>query len=113
MGIDNNTISKLNSISNNIIENFNLNFSKIKKFEIGGFHNLILFENNNLFSFGSNYYGQCGINNETKENKYILIPKKLEFFKNKKIINIFCAYGNSFVLIGFFILIYFILLFFF
>ena len=99
IGLDNNNISKLNSISNNIIENFNLNFSKIKKFEIGGLHNLILFENNNLFSFGRNDFGQCGINNEKKENQNILIPKKIKFFKNKKIINIFCGSICSLVLL--------------
>ena len=33
---------------------------KIKKFKNGNFHNLILFENGDLFSFGSNYECQCG-----------------------------------------------------
>ena len=99
IGINNNYI--LTSIFNNVIENFNLNFSKIKKFEIGGYHNLILFENNDLFSFGRNCFGQCGINVENHENKFIEIPQKIEFFKNKKIKNIFCSIMDSFVLLGF------------
>ena len=108
----------LNSITNNIIQNFNLNFSKIKKFEIGGNHNLILFENNDLYSFGGNYFGECGINNKNHEKKKILFPEQIKFpcfkkfDKNKKIKNIFCGYVFCFVLLGFFILFYFILFYF-
>ena len=122
----NKIIKNLNSISNNIIKNYDLNFSKIKKFEIGGNHNLILFENNDLFSFGDNYYsgigGQCGINNQNKENKKILIPKKIEFpcwiekgsifKKQRKIKNIFCSHHNSFILLSFFFFLFFFYFFF-
>ena len=108
LGLTEKHIRRLNSITNNIIEKFNLNFSKIKKFEIGGWHNLILFENNDLYSLGSNHVGQCGINNENKKNYKISIPKKIKFpcfkkvDKNKKIKNIFCGSEHSFVLLGFF-----------
>ena len=89
----------------NIIEKFKLNFSRIKKISIGGYHILILFENNDLFSIGENVYGQCGINNENNENKNILVPKKIKFSdflkidKNKKIKDIYCNQYSSYILL--------------
>ena len=110
---NNNKIPKLNLILNNIIEHFNLNFSKIKKITIGILHSLILFENNELFLFGDHSYeinskcGFCGnhsygMNTQCRfceVNKKICIPKKIKFFENKKISNIFCGSNNSFVLL--------------
>jgi len=95
----NHNINKLNSITNDIIQNFNLKFSKIKKFSIGGWHNLILFENNDLYSFGDNTHGQCGFENKNKCDPNIVIPKKIEFFENKKISNIYCSLTASIVLL--------------
>jgi len=75
-----------------------LNFSKIKKVSLSDFHSLILFENNDLYSRGWNYSGACGFsmfNVFVNENK----PNKIEFFKDKKIKDIFCSHENSYVLL--------------
>ena len=94
--------TNVNSITNNIIESYKSklfsNFSKIKKFEMGDKHNLILFENNDLFSFGDNKHGQCGYYDD---NEYE--PQKIKFFEdiNKfgKIKDIICGCEFSFVLL--------------
>ena len=109
-------ISPLSLLKNEIISINNLNFSKIKKFSIGGNHNLILFENNTLMAFGLNRKGQCCIT-DTKNpensriiNKYIqgtfikrkqkecIIVPEIVDFKFIKIKNIFCGYDNSLIL---------------
>jgi len=81
-------------------KNFFINslvFPKIKKIKIGDSHNLILFENNDLFSLGNNEYGQCGLpNNEER----ILTPRKIDFFNKKnKIKDIFCSQFTSYILL--------------
>jgi len=81
-------------------KNFFINsftFSKIKKFKIGEDHNLILFENGDLLSFGDNYYGQCGFSNN---EEYILTPRKIDFVNEKnKIKDIFCSMDTSYILL--------------
>jgi len=76
---------------------------KIKKFEIGGSHCLILFENNDLYSFGKNIYGQCGHDNDIYKHIKEDDIKKIDFFSNTliygKIKNIYCNDQNSFVLL--------------
>ena len=58
---------------------------------------MILFKNGDLFSFGRNDDGRCGIENG---NENILKPQKIEFFKNKKIKDIFCSFSSSLVLLS-------------
>jgi len=72
-------------------------FPKIKKFKIGDNHNLILFENGDLFSFGNNKFGQCGFPNNEKK---ITIPKKINIPNQKnKIKDIFCSEYTSYILL--------------
>jgi len=80
--------------TNDIITTNKLNFSKIKKFCFGRMHCLLLFENNDLYSWGWDGDGECGINSHSLE---IQTPKKIEFFRNKKIKDIRCSHSSSYV----------------
>ena len=91
-----NYFNKINTITNDIISENNLNFSKIKKFCFGRIHCLLLFENNDLYSCGMVNNSACGF---SKKNGIweIKTPKKIEFFKNKKIKDIWCSRRCSYV----------------
>ena len=75
-----------------------IDVSNIKKISSGFKFNLILTKDNNLYSFGNNKYGQCGVdpilypivNYPTKIN----IPKEFG-----KIRDIYCIYAESYILL--------------
>eukprot|EP01091_Cochliopodium_minus_P005522 TRINITY_DN15436_c0_g1_i1.p1 TRINITY_DN15436_c0_g1~~TRINITY_DN15436_c0_g1_i1.p1 ORF type:complete len:267 (-),score=59.53 TRINITY_DN15436_c0_g1_i1:509-1309(-) len=58
-------------------------------------HNFILNENGDLYAFGLNEYGQCGLDNRGK-NDYLDNPTKI--MNNKKIKSIVVGYCHSFYL---------------
>ena len=77
-----------------------INVSNIKKISNGYKHTLILTKDNNIYSFGANLYGQCGINNEIYT--LINIPIKINFpflFDKNKIKDIICLYNSSYILL--------------
>jgi hypothetical protein len=51
-------------------------------------------ENKNLFSCGKNYCNQKGIFNNSDN---LLIPTKIDFFKNIEIENLFTGYRSTFI----------------
>jgi hypothetical protein len=51
-------------------------------------------ENKNLFSSGDNDYNQKGIFNNSKN---LLIPTKIDFFKNIEIENLFTGRSSTFI----------------
>lgn len=52
---------------------------RIEKVSCGAFHTLALSDDQELFTFGSGAYGECG----TGDNSNLLLPKKLEIPKHK------------------------------
>jgi len=76
----------------------------IKKIAAGSYHFLYLLENNTLYSFGYNSYGQCSF--DMKYDDFILTPKKITFFDNLKnksekyIKDIYCSSNTSYVLLN-------------
>jgi hypothetical protein len=51
-------------------------------------------ENKNLFSCGDNYHNQKGIFNNSEN---LLIPTKIDFFKNIEIENLFTGDSSTFI----------------
>ena len=72
------------------IESFIERNIKIKKCASGLFHNLLLDDHGNVYAFGCNLYGQCGID---KEKRTIEVPTMIEM--HEKVENIQCAAVNS------------------
>ena len=60
----------------------------IKQIACGTNHSLLLSNNGNIYSFGSNNYGQLGIGNSSAEVKPQVIKKAIEFIE-------ICAIGNT------------------
>jgi alpha-tubulin suppressor-like RCC1 family protein len=69
------------------------NFGKIQNIFCGGFHSIILNENNELYVCGFNDCGQLGLDDNNNINTYIEL--KHNFGKIK---NIYCEANNSFIL---------------
>ena len=65
---------------------------RVKDVCCGRDHNLIIDENGNIWSWGYNYYGQCG-NNTTKD---IGQPQIIDTLKKMKIKEIQCGYVHSY-----------------
>ena len=77
-----------------------INVSNIKKISSGYEHTLILTKDNDIYSFGSNVHGQCGLNNQ----KYPLIntPIKINssfLFNKNKIKDVICLFDSSCILL--------------
>ncbi|KAJ5067796.1 regulator of chromosome condensation [Anaeramoeba ignava] len=75
------------------------NDDNIREFSVGCFHNLILTSNNKMIGFGSNSYGELGIeyiggNNLTPIQSEL---PKLRFNENISSYHISCGYYNSFL----------------
>ena len=62
---------------------------RIREISCGHFHTLALTENGDVFSWGSNSYGQLGLNDTIDRNK----PKMIESLNNYRITEIACG-GN-------------------
>ncbi|KAJ6248297.1 hypothetical protein M0813_17963 [Anaeramoeba flamelloides] len=76
-------------------KHFELPF-KVKKISQGWEHYLILLENNHVYTYGTNNSdGQLGIRSITKTKK----PTKLDFFDDLKVVDIFCGFFFSFILV--------------
>jgi alpha-tubulin suppressor-like RCC1 family protein len=69
------------------------NFGKIKNIYCGGFHNIILNENNELYVCGNNSYGQLGLGDF--QDRYIYTKLENNFGKIK---NIYCGAYHSIIL---------------
>ena len=77
-----------------------INVSNIKKISNGNRHTLILTKDNNIYTFGSNIHGQCGLDNE----KYpeINTPIKINFsflYDKNKIKDVICLFDSSCILL--------------
>jgi alpha-tubulin suppressor-like RCC1 family protein len=80
---------------------------RIKKLKSGGDHVLLLFgelyfhlipisENNDLFVWGGNRFGQLGLNDNTERKN----PESLKFFSKMKIKQIIAGCHHSIAIIG-------------
>lgn len=69
---------------------------QVKKIEFGINHCLILSQEGNVYSWGDNYYGQLGINNQMIPMQKT--PIKLNFPNSIKIQNLFAFKNNSFAI---------------
>ena len=69
-------------VSTGKIENFKFNFP----------------ENDGIFSFGSNEYGQLGIGENIKDDQFT--PQKVTFFDKMKIKQISCGHRHTLILTG-------------
>ena len=65
---------------------------KIKKCRTGDHHNLLLDEGNNVYSFGCNRFGQCGLNST---HEHIALPTIIEM--SEKIESIQCGCNHSYI----------------
>ena len=80
LGIGNNESTNL-PITNSFFNN-----KKIKSLTGGDFHTLVLLQNNELYAFGRNDEGQCGIMSEEKKEETLIISKpSLVSFETEKI----------------------------
>ena len=71
--------------------------TKIENIECGGEHNLAIDVDGNLYAWGDNQYGQCGISDK-RYDKEVIIPS-LVFMKDKHcVIEIDCGYDHSYCL---------------
>eukprot|EP01084_Bolivina_argentea_P130910 231100_1 len=66
---------------------------KVVDIECGAKHSLIIDDNGNLYSFGGNSYGECGIG---KKGKDIESPTLIETLKQKKMVGIKCGANHSY-----------------
>lgn len=83
----------------NILETKNINSLNIKKFIIGGKHNLILMNDDNLFSFGKNENCQCGYDNiDVTKICYLNKIKSDEIFRHN-IKQIKCGNEHNLILL--------------
>jgi alpha-tubulin suppressor-like RCC1 family protein len=74
-------------------------YQNIKCVDISaGFHfSLVLFENNNLYSFGNNQFGRLGIKSSEKSISYPKLVQN-ENFKNRKITSIKAGFYHSLII---------------
>jgi len=79
-----------------LLEYFKENNIKIIKVACGGSHSLALSETNQVYSWGNGSNGKLGHGSDQSEQK---IPKLIEFFKGKRVIDIAAGIDNSFVLV--------------
>jgi alpha-tubulin suppressor-like RCC1 family protein len=77
----------------NTYTNLEHNFGKIKNIYCGGYHNIILTENNEIFVCGRNDYGQLGLGDWNNRNTYTKLEHNFG-----KIKNIFCGAHNNIIL---------------
>jgi alpha-tubulin suppressor-like RCC1 family protein len=97
LGVLNNFLDTNDFIEPNVINNNGSLFGKkILQITSGYEHSLILTENNEIFAFGDNTYGQIGSSFWNKNNSYL--PLKVEFQLNYTILKIFAGYSISFLL---------------
>ena len=68
---------------------------EIKQCDGGAWHTVLLTKQGKIFVFGSNFWGQLGLDEENK-NKDRLEPVELEFFNGKNVIKVAC--GSNFTL---------------
>ena len=61
------------------------NFGIIKNIYCGGFHNIILNENNEIFVCGYNHYGQLGLGDCDNRNIYTKLDLPFDIFNRKPI----------------------------
>jgi alpha-tubulin suppressor-like RCC1 family protein len=64
---------------------------------LGSWHSLVLLENGDLFSFGSQNYGQLGHNLISKEP--LLVPARIEILKDKKVVSISAGSAHNAVIV--------------
>ena len=83
-------VQKIDSFKNDD-KNFQL-----EDISFGQNHVLILSAEGNVFSWGDNYYGQLGIDNQMIPK--LLTPRKINFPNNLKIKKIFACKNNSFAI---------------
>lgn len=69
----------------NIVEIFTFDQMKIQDIFTGFNTSFVLSKEGELFAFGSNSFGQLGIEILCNEDKNIFLPRKVEFFKGKKV----------------------------
>eukprot|EP01084_Bolivina_argentea_P271705 462393_1 len=92
LGVDNNNSRRDGSPVE--IKWFQENKIKIKDIKCGRHHNLVIDDNDNIYSFGGNYNGQCGVG--THDNFYM--PKKVESLMDFKIVAFDCGDLHSYAL---------------
>ncbi|RHZ55266.1 hypothetical protein Glove_417g57 [Diversispora epigaea] len=73
-----------------------LNLFGIEKIFAGSFHSFAIRQDGTVFSWGLNNFGQCGFN--PKDN-FIVQPKAIEFFNDKKVKSIAAGFHHTFVLL--------------
>ncbi|CAG8436914.1 11715_t:CDS:2 [Diversispora eburnea] len=73
-----------------------LNLFGIEKIFAGSFHSFAIRKDGTIFSWGLNNFGQCGFN--PKDN-FIVQPKAIEFFNDKKVKSIAAGFHHTFVLL--------------
>eukprot|EP01084_Bolivina_argentea_P016205 30344_1 len=76
------------------IPHFVDNDIKILDMDCGYNHNLVLTDNNNLFAFGGNGYGQCCVLNMFSN---VYVPKQIKCFSNYNIKSIQCGGYHSYI----------------
>jgi len=82
-----------------MIKKYHLDYEKIKKISIGGQHVVILYENNDIISFGSNEEGQCGVSYNYSFKQRIKVPVIVPIKKlNIKIVDVQCGYDFTILL---------------
>jgi alpha-tubulin suppressor-like RCC1 family protein len=64
------------------------NLGKIKNIYCGGYHNIILNDNNELYVCGFNYYGQLGLGDYNDRNVYTKLDLHFDIFNKKPIANL-------------------------
>ncbi len=68
---------------------------KIVKIVAGGDHNILMTEDRQVYTFGSNFMGQCGV--DSAQNKF-LMPQHVQELSNYKIIDIAAGGSHSMAL---------------
>jgi alpha-tubulin suppressor-like RCC1 family protein len=72
----------------NIYTKLEHNFGKIKNIYCGGYHSIILNENNELYVSGYNEFGQLGLGDYDKRNTYTKLDLHFDIFSKKPVENI-------------------------
>lgn len=65
---------------------------KIKDFVSGGYHNLILTDEGDVYGFGSNIYGQLGLGDRSSR----FTPTLIDYFQQERIIADKISVGKNF-----------------
>jgi alpha-tubulin suppressor-like RCC1 family protein len=80
------------------IEIYSLRGTFIKQATGGAWHSLLLSTEGRIFSWGSNYWGQLGLDNQSSR-KDRHVPTEIEFFRNLKVKEISAGSNFSFCLL--------------